>query len=120
MQRKEGKVYKPSIEKYNRPSEFAASRAQREIHYFFFFLRELNEIIDESRQDGSDCIAVNDKVGVQYFHETGWHICNITKNMTYNVYSNQCLKKIILMLLITKRIQVKKNQTHKTGHDYTR
>lgn len=56
LQRKE--VYKPSIKKYNRPTEFAASRAQREIHNFIF-LRELNEITDKLCQDGSDCNAVN-------------------------------------------------------------
>lgn len=62
-QRKVGKIFKFSTEKHNRPSEFAASRAQREI-YNFIFSEELNKIIDKSCQDGSDCIAVNDKVGV--------------------------------------------------------
>lgn len=60
LHRKEGKVCKPDIKKYNRPSEFAALRAQREIHNFIF-LRELIEIADKPCQDGSDCSAVNVK-----------------------------------------------------------
>lgn len=89
LQRKKGKVYKSSIKEYNRPSEFAALRAQREIHNFIF-LREMNEITDKPCQDGFGCNAVNAKVGFQYFH---WHICNIAKNITYNLYSNQCFLK---------------------------
>lgn len=69
LQRKEGRVYKTSIKNYNRLHEFAGSRAQREIHNLIF-LRELNEITDKTCQDGSDCNAVNAKVGVQYFPYT--------------------------------------------------
>lgn len=67
LQRKDKKVCKPSIKKYNRPSEFAARRAQRETRNFIF-LRELNEKTDKHCQDGSDCNAVNAEAGVQYFH----------------------------------------------------
>lgn len=67
LQRKDKKSINPVLKNYNRPSEFAAWRAQREIQNFMF-LRELNEKTDKHCQDGSDCNAVNAEVGVQYFH----------------------------------------------------
>lgn len=47
----------------------AALKACREIHNFIF-LGELNEITNKPSQDGSDCNAVNVKMGVQSLHST--------------------------------------------------